>query len=54
LKYTDDDIPGARFSLQMDDFVTDEPGIYHYVILFNIRLYKASEAEAVLAREGLM
>lgn len=54
LMYTDDDVSGARFNLQMDSFVTDEPGIYHYVILFNIRLYKASEAKAILEREDSM
>ncbi|AGG07978.1 hypothetical protein B1778_04325 [Dehalococcoides mccartyi] len=54
LLYNDEDISGARFNLQADNFVTDEPGIYHYVILFDIRLFKASEAESILEREGFM
>lgn len=48
------DISGCRLWLQTDGFVPDEPGTYHYVIMFSVRLYKASEAEAVLEREGYM
>lgn len=52
LKFSNADISGCRLQLQTDGFVADEPGVYHYVIMFSVRLYKASEAEAVLEREG--
>jgi len=53
-KLSTDDVCFCRLYLFSESFIPDEPGIYHYVLNFDLRAYKSSEAEAILAREGNM
>mgnify|MGYP000851222255 FL=1 len=34
-----------------DGFIPDEPGIWHYVIQFNLRLFKSAELRDVIERD---
>jgi len=38
----------CRCWLYSDGFVTDEPDIWHFVIVFALRIYKSSEAEEIV------
>ena len=42
------DVISCRINLQGDDMIPDEPGIWHYVLMFSLRLYKSGEARQVL------
>jgi hypothetical protein len=43
-----DEVKGVRVWKYSDGFVPDDPGIWHYVILFSIRLYRASEVAVII------
>jgi len=46
------EIISCRCWLADDGFGPDEPGVWHYVIIFNLRLYKSYEAAVILSRLG--
>ncbi len=45
-----DEVTACRLSLQTDGFIPEEPGIWHYVIQFNIRFYRETETNAIITR----
>ncbi len=45
------EVNSCRCRLFSEGFVPDEPGVWHFVIQFNLRLYKSAEAEAIINRE---
>ena len=47
-----DDLGGVRAWLASESAIPDENHIRHYVIQFNVRLYRVADAEAILAMEG--
>lgn len=47
-----DDLGGVRVWLASESAIPDENHIRHYVLQFNVRLYRVADAEAILAMEG--
>ena len=41
----------CRMWLQNENLAPDEPGIWHYIITFTLRLYRIADTSAILDRE---
>lgn len=46
-----DEIGNCRVWYFSDGFIPDEPGYWHYIIQFNLRLVKTTELNAVIERD---
>lgn len=46
------DVNSCRCRLGSEGFIPDDPGIWHYVIVFNLRLIKSGDTARILDRDS--
>jgi hypothetical protein len=50
IKFDTDEVRGCELHKFSDDFVEEEESVCHYVIMFNLWVYRASEIDSILSR----